>query len=435
MQVPDGRRGNIGRPRWADIGEQDAEGVIEGASTDWTSPTHAESPPAKEERSRRSINEIECIERLREKFRNVKEPKQIFGPTNEEEEGAEEAVQDITAMTEESILSNRYQHKELRKRSLLTSKQMEICQKIKQVVANSQAREQNSENSPDELQGKSTRTKEPGEAASRTFQPSVHLQSISREYSMKSPGQHDAETESLFLQSQSLFSHNDTDQELLAGSQFKSVRRSNVDEHALPALISPAGSGRPKDAMSNIDGSDGLFQPCSLISNNYTPFDQPSCQKKESVDDKTPHKLSSRAVKVLNQQYQERFFYTNPRKNRVLGYRARRAINPDEGPDGAFSSRNAQDLPSQVSGVLGENIRQSDIESPAWTNNNDLAFVMGTSKSGWDCDEASKHGQPRTRRGAPRLNTVRGPTSHSISQPEPAAAVLLHQLDKKRQGD
>lgn len=98
-------------------------GVIERTSTDWTSTKG---------RARRSMNEIECIEKLREKFRNVKEPKQIFGPTNQDEEGIKDGSQT---------------NKEPKKRSLLTSKQIKICQKISQAFENSQARDRNSKNS------------------------------------------------------------------------------------------------------------------------------------------------------------------------------------------------------------------------------------------------------------------------------------------------
>lgn len=161
---------------------------------------------------------------------------------------------------------------------------------------------------------------------------------------MKSPTQ---ESESvsvpdLSLPSQGLFSRRAQDQDGLDLKHLKSVRRSNVDESTLPALITPADSpSRDRYGVDQVMAKHQLINEesyskayrdddllaSSVISHYYTPLDQPINQRRESA----ARKLEPGAIKTMNQQYQERFSYTNPKKNLVLGYRARRTINLEDG--------------------------------------------------------------------------------------------------------
>jgi len=68
----------------------------------------------------RSVNEIECIEKLREKFRAVKEPRKIFGPSDGDYEDDDDD-EEINDKVDEGP----------RRSCPLTSQQMKIYEKVK----------------------------------------------------------------------------------------------------------------------------------------------------------------------------------------------------------------------------------------------------------------------------------------------------------------
>ena len=155
--------------------------------------------------------------------------------------------------------------------------------------------------------------------------------------------------------------HNQAADEIFNPKDIKSVRRSNA-ETSLPALqtyyldkqtgkntqLDNGGLNSAKINYNSNSINQDQLPRYSIDQSNQTPFDIHN--SKGSGGNVTP-RIPTSAIKVINKQYEDHFFKTNPRKNAVLGYRTRRILNINENDD---------DLASSIHGRVSSQFKDSE---------------------------------------------------------------------------